>query len=61
MSAKALPLSLPALTGQSSNPGDAPVYWIPAFAGMTQENGRAPYQFRFTETPSKHFPEGSAA
>ena len=34
-------LSLPGLTGQSSNPGvisisQAGGYWIPAFAGMTQ-------------------------
>jgi hypothetical protein len=61
MSTEALQLSLPGLTGQSSNPGDAAVYWIPAFAGMRQENGRPPYRFRFTEAPCKHFPEGSAA
>jgi hypothetical protein len=36
-------LSLPGLTGQSSNPGQYQVsehgdYWIPAFAGMTRQH-----------------------
>jgi hypothetical protein len=34
-------------SGRPSNPGNAAEYWIPAFAGMTPENGQAVYQFHF--------------